>query len=227
METDNQFEDYTIEKVEGNKEEGWVLHFKEGSCFFCPKDSPIEPGPGMTAKLYAKGFGYVVRGLEINGTTVFYRTEEEDRKKHEEEVKESKRKRLEEFDANREAADLRIAALPDIFRKRIAKFQGNNPDFRSEYEPYELFCCEQAVEIAKALKTKDAIEKFSSQKWEEQKAAVPALSSHHSGNTFGCAVQLAYLYLTRPEGVEQMYGALAPLVGSEEYGCVPRKEIKA
>lgn len=50
------------------------------------------------------------------------------------------------------------------------------------------------------------------------------ISEGHSGNTFGMACRLAYLYLTEPENVIKLHGALAPLVGSKEYGCVPRDE---
>lgn len=224
METDEQFEDYTVEKVEGNNEDGWVLHFREGTCFLCPKESPIEPRPGMKARLFGKGFGCVVRGLSLDGVSVYYRTEDEDRIKHEEEVAERKRQRREEFEQDRENRDARFAALPEIFRKRIEKFRRNNPEFRWEYEPYEMFCCEEAVVIANALRSPEAVKDFAGKQYEEQKALVPNLGEGHSGNTFGCTVRLAYLYLSDAEAVEKMYGALAPLVGSEEYGCVAKGE---
>jgi hypothetical protein len=46
------------------------------------------------------------------------------------------------------------------------------------------------------------------------------LADGHSGNTVGCACLLARLYLTSPEDVARMHGALTPLVGCAEYGCV-------
>ena len=66
-------------------------------------------------------------------------------------------------------------------------------------EPYEVFCCEQAVLIAKALKTEAEIQKFYDAPYNEQQELVPALSDGHSGNTFGGACALARAWLaTKP-----------------------------
>jgi hypothetical protein len=69
---------------------------------------------------------------------------------------------------------------------------------------------------------KVSLDGFRALDWEAQKTIVPDLDDGHSGNTFGAALCLAHLYLTEPEAVAGVMGALAPLVGSEEYGCVPR-----
>ena len=53
---------------------------------------------------------------------------------------------------------------------------------------------------------------------DKQKMIVP-IDDGHSGNTFGCAVMLAILYVTSPEYIIKAHGALAPLVGCEAYGC--------
>lgn len=53
-----------------------------------------------------------------------------------------------------------------------------------------------------------------------QKAEMPAMDEGHSGNTFGAAVQLAYWWLVNPENVDKQHGAMAPLVGSQDYGDV-------
>ena len=124
------------------------------------------------------------------------------------------------FEESRESMDAQYEALPRIFRERLDKFRRNNPDFRWKYEPYELFVCEEAVRIAEELETPDEVVAFGKMTYEEQKARV-TLSDGHSGNTFGMVMRLAYLFLSDEAGVEQMHGALAPLVGSEEYGCVP------
>lgn len=225
MEQDRQFKEHTITSVSRYDEEhggGWTIGF-DCMGFYVPPDSPIVPEVGMDARFYGKGLGYPVRGLTLNGVVVFYRTEEEQAEHHRRDVEESQRKQREEFEANRDELDTRFYALPQVFRDRITRFRYNNPDFRWKYERYELFSCEQAVVIAEALKTPDAIESFASKSWDEQKRLVPGLDEGHSGNTFGMAVRLAWLYLANPEGVKRMHGALAPLVGSEEYGCVPRE----
>lgn len=75
---DEQFTEYKLEKIDGNKETGWSATTDEGTGFFIPADSPIIPKAGMTARLYGKGFGFRFRGLSLDGTNVFYRTEAED-----------------------------------------------------------------------------------------------------------------------------------------------------
>lgn len=220
---DTEFEEHIIEKVEGDGEKGWTITYDGCVCFGVPPTSPIEPRPGMKATFYGKGFGYTVRGLLLSKAVVFYRTEEEERQKLRREAENRERQQREDFEKSRADLDARIEKLPEVFRRRIAKFRSNNPDFRWRFEAYELFCCEQALVIASALETADRIRDFPKLKWAEQKALVPGLDDGHSGNTFGCSVRLAYLFLEKPENVVLLHGALAPLVGSNDYGCVPKE----
>lgn len=58
--------------------------------------------------------------------------------------------------------------------------------------------------------------------YEEQVAA--GVSDEHSGNTHGMAIRMAMLYLAgRDDLIVGHYGAMAPLVGSDQYGDVPQK----
>lgn len=75
---DAQFEDATITKAEGNRDNGWEVTRDDGACFMVPADSPVKPRAGMTVRLYGKGFGYRFRGMFLDGRKVFYRTEAED-----------------------------------------------------------------------------------------------------------------------------------------------------
>lgn len=159
--------------------------------------------------------------VKCGGREVFYRTEAEQEEKHRQDVEEHHRQDRAEFEKNRADWDRRVAALPAAFQKRIDKFRTNNPDFRWKYEKYELFVCEEAVKLAKALGSVDAIRAFSEKPYKDQLKMV-SIDSGHNGNTFGMACKLAVLFLSDPEGVVKLHGALAPLVGSEEYGCVPR-----
>jgi hypothetical protein len=79
---DEQYEDATIKSVRKGGD-GWSFERHDGWSFFVPADSPIEPAPGMTVRLYGKGIGYRVRGLFLDGQEVFYRTEAEDDEKRE------------------------------------------------------------------------------------------------------------------------------------------------
>lgn len=226
---DDQYESYTISEVTPT-EDGWSIGLSDttgyGGHFYAARAYGYEPHAGDTARLYGKGFGYPVRGLVINGTLLYYRSEAEQQAKFEQEMAEADTKRRQEFEQNRADHDRRIAALPDVFQRRIAKFQNARDDFRWQHEGYELFTCEQAVEIANALADPSRVTQFRTWSNEEQKAAVPALSDDHSGNTFGMACRLAHSYLTDPELVVADHGALVGLVGCEAYGC-PHPESEA
>ena len=218
---DAEFEEARVANVSGNSTDGWSIERSDGWSFGVRPDSPIVPKVGMTARLYGRGLGYTVRGLMLDGVTVFYETAEQHSARMDREHAERDRERRYDFEKNRTDFDRRYRALPEVFQRRLDKFRGNNPDFRWKYESYEMFCCEQAVEIAAKVKADDLPE-FANLDFAEQRLIVPNLSDGHSGNTFGCAVRLAHLYLTNPEGVVQLHGAMAPLVGSEEYGCVAK-----
>lgn len=217
IKTDTQFEEVTLVKVE--REGGWWNVTRSDGFSFGFEDPGFEPKVGDVARFYGKGIGYSVRGLTLNGRVVFYRTAEEEEQRHREWVAEQRRKREQEFEAQRAERDARYSALPPEFRARIDRFRAGNPDFRVEHEPYELFCCEQAVVIASSMKDADAIPAFVKLSWEQQKQIVPGLDDGHSGNTFGMACRLAHWYLTRPENVAREHGALVPLVGCKDYGC--------
>jgi hypothetical protein len=90
-----------------------------------------------------------------------------------------------------------------------------------------MFACKEAVKIAKACITVAGVEKFGKLSGDEQKHFVPSLSDGHSGNTFGCAMFLAKCYLTDEKLVAVQHGALCPLVGCKDYGCVPKGSVPA
>ena len=200
---DEQYECCQIAEVT-RKAEGWSLRFVDYVCLFCPGTSdqgePVRPEVGMTARLYGAGFG--VRGLYLNNQRVYYRTEAEEDQRHQDWCAEDKRRKREQFENNRVELDQKVASLPEIFQRRIQKFRANNPEFRYEYEPYEVFCCEQAVLFARKFSTPKRLEDFTKMIWEEQISYFndeekEAFKSH-SGNTFGMSARLAYHYLVNP-----------------------------
>lgn len=79
---DDQFEDTTIASV-SPCDDGWTIERADGWSFYVPAPSPVVPAVGMTARFYGKGIGSVVRGLFLDGQKVFYRTEAEDKERHE------------------------------------------------------------------------------------------------------------------------------------------------
>ena len=74
---DYEFEDTTIEAVRILTGGGWEITFGGGWCFFIDGDSPVAPVPGMIFRKYGKEFG-CVRGIFLDGTLVYYRTQAED-----------------------------------------------------------------------------------------------------------------------------------------------------
>lgn len=217
---DLQFQESLIESV---RESGDYYELTHNGAWVigCPKvDGLPTPQVGETIRTYGRGIGSPVRGIVVNGRVYRYQTEAEQQAEHEQWCRDQEAKREQEFNEKHEETDRRIAALPLVFRERLDKFQRDGGQkFRRDYEGYELFCCEQAVVIADALKTEAAIAAWRDLPWGVQQTQVPGLSDQHSGNTFGAACALARFYVTKPEFVAKMHGALVPLVGCDDYGC--------
>lgn len=219
---DYQYEEDTVKSI--NLQPDWLsVGMSNGFHIGWDREEyPSAPIPkeGDSIRLYGKGFGYQVRGIVVGQTTVYYRTEEQQQQKHEKEAEESKQKRLREFDLNKDKQDQRLLALPVEFQERISAFLEKNPTFRSDYEPYELFCSEQAVAIAKELGSeRKAYTEFLALDVKKQLEKVPKLSDLHSGNTLGYAIRLALTYASRPEDLRKEHGALCNLVGCISYSC--------
>lgn len=214
---DYEFRTVNLAEVTDWGDRGWELKFKDGWCLSAP-NGPIVPEPGMSVRLYGRGIGYAVRGIFVDGYEFRYETEGEMRQRYADESAEKERKAQETLEAERDGRDARWAALPKPYQQRKARFMANNPTWRRDFEPYELFVCEQAHLIATTLKTQEAIAEFHGADWDEQKRLVPGLDDDHSGNTLGAACRLAVFELEMPEGVIKQHGALSPVVGSRKYG---------
>jgi hypothetical protein len=197
--TDNEFYDHILKKVSEYDKDSWELTVDSGSMICCIKNGNFIPKTGMAARFYGKGFGYPVRGIEINGHIMYYRTPkqaDEDHKKWcEERAKEAKAR----FKKNKKQNEKDYKSLPDAYRNRMDRLRLKSPNDRCDWEPYEMFILTQSAEIAKCLKTVEDIDKWVDMVWEEQKKLVPTLNDGHSGNTFGAAVNLAKRYLMNME----------------------------
>lgn len=67
------------------------------------------------------------------------------------------------------------------------------------------------------------VQEFNDLPYDEQKDTI---SDGHSGNSHGMVLRMAWLYLAgRDDDIVRHYGALAALVGSDDYGDVPRDEV--
>ena len=216
-ENDMQYEENVITDVK-KYENGYDIELDDSAWHFLVDDVGIEPHIGDVARFYGEGFGRSVRGLLINNQTIFYRSVKEEKKHQENILKKMKFERKERFENDKVKLDNEYASLPPEFQRRIDRFRKGNPEFRIDYEAYEMSVCVDAVKIANTLKTKEKIEEFSNMKYEDQRQLVD-FSDGHSGNSFSFALLLAKLYVSKPELVEKYHGALTPLVGCKEYGC--------
>lgn len=189
---DKKRETHAITEV--RPEGDWYsLTFDSGWSFGLKAKHGIVPKVGDKAVQWGDGLG-PVRGLAVNDHLCYYKTEDEQALENEAWLLEHKAKRLRDFLANRDKLDEQYERLPAPFRARLDRFRAKDPAFRWESEDYEAFACVEAVKIATALKTPEAVQAFAKLPYEEQQKRVK-LDDGHSGNTFGGAVNLAFHYL--------------------------------
>jgi hypothetical protein len=210
--------DYESKIIQITREGDFYIINTETWSFGLDRKYKVIPKIGDTVKIYLIQDSNI-RGLDINGERVFWKTDEELERERQEWLDNYNKEKQERFEKQKEQMDIDYEALPDEFKKRIDRFRNNNPTFRVDYEEYEVFCCKEALKIAEYCKTPENVKDFYNKSWEEQKKVI---SDEHSGNTFGAACVLASLYLSNPEMLYKQHGALSPLVGSEEYGDVPK-----
>ena len=213
--SDTEFEDKTLKEVRKSSY-GYEITFDDGLSLSI-KSPRFIPKAGMKVREYgSSGWGGRVRGLVIEDKVIFYRTKTEQAQHiSDEQEMHNARKRTSAMKSLQKTNKI-IEGFPPEFKARIERFR-QNPNFWWEYEPYEMTCCIDAIKIAKKLKTAEAIDAFYKAEHKEQRRLVPGLGKGHSGNSFGFAVALARCYVTKPENVREMHGALAALVGSKAY----------
>jgi hypothetical protein len=230
---DDKFEEFTLQRATPytttDGKPYWEVLTTESSGLIFPTAEGLDPKPGSIMRLYGRGLGYPVRGVFVDGVKSYYRTQEEDDQYREDERrKQDEREEAKHMLRGRADDDYKLAKLPSVFQERIRAFRARNPKF-FHFEGYELFTCEQAVKIAgmeyfaaarnsgDRQQISDALKAFMDLPWEQQHAA--GLDGGHSGNTFGVACTLAYLYMTQPELIPKAHGAMCALAGCEDYGC--------
>lgn len=211
------FQECTVETVIDDGEV-WEVRTDNKGIFCLAKSYKVEPKPGDRLKVEIIR-GSAIVGITINDEVVFMYTDEQIKEQDSVQASEYVRKKHEEFENTKEQLDKDFEELPEVFKKRIQRFRNANPEFRWEYEPYEMFCCKQAVLMANELKTTEALNEFAKLSFEEQVKVLPSLNSDHSGNTFGTALTLARFFLNVDQSwVWRWHGALCNLVGCESYG---------
>ncbi len=195
----------------------------DGSGFGLEAKYGVEPKLGDEVILHTVN-GSMVRGVEINGSKVFYKTDADLENEHKEFVANLRKKREEEFLKNKDKLDADFDSLPKLFQEKIQKNRDSDPNYRIESESYDMFCYTQALEIAKNLPkfkdipdidVKERVKKFYEMSFEDQLKAIPTLNDGHSGNTFLVSCNLAAQYLSSAEYASNKIRALTNSQESE------------
>lgn len=164
--------------------------------------------------------GRPIRGMALNGRVLFYRTPEEQADQDAKDLAAMRAERVAKYEGQRHDYDRRVEALPMPLRQRVEGFRRRGGDeWRWDFEPYELMCCEQAAAMVHRFRSATGLAAFLELGHEEQRASFPEMDPGHSGNSWGAAAMLARLLLSNPEGLARQHGALCPLVGCRDYHC--------
>lgn len=138
----------------------------------------------------------------------------------------AEKEKQEKFELNKEQMDKDYESLPPVFKARIDRFRLGNPKFRIDFEGYEVAALKQAIKIAEKLKTIKAINAFKALPLEEKRKLVE-LDDSLSGNQFYFALHMAKTWILYPRNIIMEHGAMATLVGDEQYeGKEFREKIK-
>lgn len=218
---DTDYDEGRIKEVSLYKRRSYSVTLEHGIGFGFDRkylNGMKPPKVGDVMRVYGS-FGSRIRGIDLRGEPLYYRTPAEMDAEHEEWRAKHNEEKRKTFEKERRKLDREFAALPDVFQRRISWFRAWNPDFRWDLEAYEMSVCVDAVKIATAMKTPAGVERFRKMRYATQRKHVPDLYDGHSGNSFGAAVHLAWMYLKNPLFVIAEHGALTPLTGCEEYGC--------
>lgn len=216
---DLQYEEATIVELRAEKG-GHTIKRDDGWSFFLDH-GPVVPKVGMRVRFYGRGLGYVVRGVVVDGHTFFYRTAEEEEERHKQWVADLKRERAKEYERTKDELSMRLAAYPDVFRRRIERFLANSPT-AWEHQGYEMAVCDAALFI---IEKYPELEGFNA--WSDNDFKPTPPESHElglSGNQWDMAKRLAYWWHTDRDNVWKDHAAIAALIGCEEAGCIPLED---
>jgi len=193
-------EPMVVERVTQYREGDAEIRFAGGLCFCLGKEHKGKIKAGDTVRTYSTQ-GSLIRGMDVNGERLFYKTDEQLEAEHQEQVAESEREHLRHFKKKEPEIKRQISALSPRLKARMERFLKETPDFLKKGDgQYELFILVEADKIAMHLRPK--LEQDYSEK-NVRRACVAfrdcpdytVASKEHSGNTFGCALQLAFRVL--------------------------------
>lgn len=205
----------TVEKMEHGaftSSDGWSLGWN--------KEWGAEPKVGDEI-ITVGSFGRPVRGIVVNGEVRWYQTEEDWRSEFEAEKAEKDRLDRIKWIDKYPAWIIQYHELPEVFRQRLNRFIGARDGWIRKFGPYEMMVCADAVKIGNWFKKVGVTEENYELLNDWQFAKEVGMSDGHSGNSAGAAKHLGWWYAKGDDDtVINSHGALTPLVGCEEFGCV-------
>ena len=130
--------DHSGKITEVSESDNYYSISADGIGFGLDKKYGAVPKVGDDIIVYSEGS--TVRGVTLNGKKLYYKTDKQLSDEHEEWRRKYQQQKEDNFKKDRQRLDKVYNSLPDFFKKRIDRFRANNPDFRVDYESYEMFC---------------------------------------------------------------------------------------
>ena len=120
-------------------EDGFHISTEEDIHFFMEKKliGDIVPKTGDIVTLHTYG-GSCIRGMDINSKPIYYKTDEDLEKDAEAFRQEEKKRKQASFERNKPTLDKLFSLLPKLLQHRIEMFRTFVPNYRIEWEMYEL-----------------------------------------------------------------------------------------
>jgi hypothetical protein len=120
-------------------EDGFHISTEEDVHFFMAKKliGDIVPKTGDIVTLHTYG-GSFIRGMDINSKPIYYKTDEDLEKDAEAFREQEKKRKQASFEKNKPTLDKLFSLLPKLLQHRIEMFRTFVPNYRIEWEMYEL-----------------------------------------------------------------------------------------
>jgi hypothetical protein len=212
----DQFRDYVVTEVDADESgNSWGLTLSDNSGMSLDRanfdrDVPrdLAPRAGDRVRLY--GHGYDIRGVDLNGRQLYYRTQLESEMQQWRTTIDSTLEQRERFRRQREELDAKVAALSPQLQARIERLRAEDPDFRWKWEALMLVIYVAADRIAESvcrengwtlgdvgeLEALRAIEAFRMLSVDEQEARIPQVHDCQSGASWRETCELAMALLS-------------------------------
>jgi hypothetical protein len=155
-------------------------------CIFLTKEYYFVPKIGD--ELEYQELKGVVRGITINNQVIFYKSDEQLEKEHEEWCENHRKEKEQRFKANEGILNEKYEALPKTFKKIIDTFRKEVENFRIEHEEMEIFILMEAALVIMNCNSKREV-RFVNESTEFPKYLHPSHSNCSFSKVFSYALK--------------------------------------